>query len=332
MGGGSWMYDTYATRASVKKAAGIDDFDYDARAKASGVMKPHATLDPKGLKLRESRDSTEHPLSNAVSVMFDVTGSMADVPRVLQKKLPGLLGTVLRKGYLSDPQFLMGAIGDATCDRVPLQVGQFESDNRLDENLENIILEGGGGGQNTESYELAMYTMARHTAMDCFEKRGRKGYLFLMGDELPYPVVRKDEVLSVIGDTIQDDIAIKDIVSELKQKFHVFFIIPSGASNSRQRWLVDTWKELLGDEYVLRLQDDESVCETITMAIGINEEAIDLDEGTKDLLAMGMNKDAVLSASKALAPLSASKGSVAKVSGSGLPVPSTGGKGKTKRL
>ena len=59
---------------------------------------------------------------------------------------------------------MFGAIGDATCDRAPLQVGQFESDNRMDDDLGRILLEGGGGGQKTESYELAMYFMARHTA------------------------------------------------------------------------------------------------------------------------------------------------------------------------
>jgi hypothetical protein len=79
---------------------------------------------------------------------------------------------------------MFGAIGDATCDRAPLQVGQFESDNRMDDDLSRILLEGGGGGQKTESYELAMYFMARHTAADCYEKRGKRGYLFIIGDEL----------------------------------------------------------------------------------------------------------------------------------------------------
>ena len=82
---------------------------------------------------------------------------------MLQRKLPQLLGLLLRKGYADDPQIMFGAIGDATCDRAPLQVGQFESDNRMDDDLGRILLEGGGGGQKTESYELAMYFMARHT-------------------------------------------------------------------------------------------------------------------------------------------------------------------------
>lgn len=32
-----------------------------------------------------------------------------------------------------------------------------------------------------------MYFIARHTAIDCWEKHGCKGYLFLIGDEMAYP-------------------------------------------------------------------------------------------------------------------------------------------------
>lgn len=45
----------------------------------------------------------------------------------------------------------------------------------------------------TESYELAMYFMARHTSIDCYEKRGKRGYLFMIGDELAYPKVKRHE-------------------------------------------------------------------------------------------------------------------------------------------
>src|SRR5512144_834384 len=134
------------------------------------------------MTVRESRDSAEHPVSLAVAVLFDVTGSMGTVPRVLQAKLPDLHSLVQRRGYVEHPQLLFGAIGDATCDRVPLQIGQFESDNRMDAQLGTIVLEGGGGGQRTESYELAAYFMARHTRLDSLVKRGRRGYLFIIGD------------------------------------------------------------------------------------------------------------------------------------------------------
>ena len=62
------------------------------------------------------------------------------------------------------------------------------------------MLEGGGGGQMRESYELAMYFMARHTSLDCHEKRGKRGYLFIIGDEMPYPNVNPQQVSRILGD------------------------------------------------------------------------------------------------------------------------------------
>ncbi|HME66727.1 MAG TPA: hypothetical protein VKG61_17700, partial [Streptosporangiaceae bacterium] len=159
MGSGRWSTDVYDAAARFRAATGASAFAYSD----SGAARVHDTLDPHGVPVRESRDSAEHPQSLAIAVLFDVTGSMRDVPRTLQAKLPQLLGLLLRKGYVTDPQIMFGAIGDATCDHAPLQIGQFESDNRMDGDLGRILLEGGGGGQKTESYELALYFMARHT-------------------------------------------------------------------------------------------------------------------------------------------------------------------------
>ena len=117
----------------------------------------------------------------------------------MQKNLCQLMGLLLRKGYLAHPQILIGGIGDATCDRAPLQIGQFESGIEIDQDLAKLWLEGGGGGQQTESYELAMYFMARKTAIDCYENRGQRGYLFLIGDEMPYRRVKRKEVAGILG-------------------------------------------------------------------------------------------------------------------------------------
>ncbi len=175
MGSGRWSTNVFDEHNRYKAAAGKSTFDFSDTLHRSSRDKwrAHPTLDPKGMKVRESRDSAEHPASTAIVVMFDVTGSMGSVPVTLQKKLPNLLGLLLRKGSGADPQSLFGAIGDATCDNVPLQVGQFESDNRMDENLENIFLEGGGGGQQTESYELAMYFAAEKSPSGCLGAQGR---------------------------------------------------------------------------------------------------------------------------------------------------------------
>src|SRR3954463_14498226 len=223
MGGTRWSDDHYKDRARRRAVTGKDAFEHDHAIKSGQAdRKVHDKMNPRGVKVRESRDSEAHPESRAVGVLFDVTGSMRTVPRILQENLPRLMGLLIRRGYLDHPQILTGAIGDATCDAAPLQVGQFESGIEIDEDLGRLYLEGGGGGHITESYELALYFMARHTAMDCFEKRGRRGYLFVIGDEIPYPRVKRKEVGAVIGDGLQSSIPVEDVVGELRRTFDVY--------------------------------------------------------------------------------------------------------------
>ena len=99
MGSGRWSTDVYSAAANYRAASGTSAFAYSD----SGARKAHPALDPKGVTERESRDSDEHPQSTPIAVLFDVTGSMGGVPRVLQTKLPQLLGLLTRKGYADRP-------------------------------------------------------------------------------------------------------------------------------------------------------------------------------------------------------------------------------------
>ncbi|WP_026211890.1 hypothetical protein [Longispora albida] len=303
MGSGRWSTDVYAAAKSYRKATGKSAFDYSD----SGARTVHPRLDPHGVAARESRDSDEHPRSTPIAVLFDVTGSMGHVPRVLQAKLPELFGLLLRKGYCTDPQIMFGAVGDATCDAVPLQAGQFESDNRMDEDLASIVLEGGGGGQRTESYELAMYFMARHTSLDSYTKRGRRGYLFLIGDELPYAAVKPKEVKKVIGDKLDEPIPVAAIVAELKRQYEVYYILPTGSAYAGDSEILDHWRGLLGQN-VIQLDDLDAACETIALTIGLAEEAIDLAAGLDDLAEAGSSAGEVVG--RALATIGSSRGTV----------------------
>jgi hypothetical protein len=280
MGSGHWSSDIYETAERLRR--GKSAFTYSD----SGARSVHPDLDPFDVGRRESRDSDEHPRSLAIAVLFDVTGSMGAVPRALQKKLPRLLGLLKDNRYVTDPQLMFGAIGDATCDRAPLQVGQFESDNRMDGDLERILLEGGGGGQKTESYELAMYFMARHTSTDCFEKRGKRGYLFIIGDEMPYPRVKPREVDAWIGDEIPQPVAVRNLIAQLTRRWDTYYILPAGASYAGDGQVLGTWRGLLGQN-VIELADLDAVCETIALTVGLGEEAIDLDRGLADLQDVG---------------------------------------------
>jgi hypothetical protein len=278
MGSGRWSTNVYDAAARFRAATGASAFSYSD----SGATRVHPALDPFGVTARESRDSAEHPQSLAIAVLFDVTGSMLSVPRTLQAKLPQLLGLLLRKGYVAHPQIMFGAIGDATCDRVPLQVGQFESDNRMDDDLGRILLEGGGGGQKTESYELALYFMARHTVTDCFTKRGRRGYLFIIGDEMAYPRVKPAEVRDVIGGQLREPLPVAGLMAEVRRQWDTYYILPAGASYVGDAEVLGFWRGLLGQN-VIELADLDAVCETIALTVGLGEDAISLDDGLADL-------------------------------------------------
>lgn len=295
MGSGVWSTDVYDAADRYRRTTGASAFAYSD----SGARTVHPTLDPRGAT-RESRDSAEHPQSLAIAVLFDVTGSMGHVPRTLQAKLPQLLGLLLRQGYARDPQIMFGAIGDATCDRVPLQVGQFESDNRMDDDLGRIVLEGGGGGQMTESYELAMYFMARHTVTDCWEKRGRRGYLFLIGDELAYPRAKAREVQRLIGGDLREDVPLRQVVDEVTRRWDTYYLLPAGSHYAGSGKVLKFWRDLLGQNAV-ELDDLDAVCETIALTVGLGEQAVDLDGGLADLARAG--SAATGTVSRALTPL-----------------------------
>ena len=306
MGSGHYDSKLYTSSAHVRAATGVKDFAHSDTVMSAprDERKAHKDLDPLAIKdsvnhVRESRDSKEHPESRAIAVMFDVTGSMQEVPQIFQKNLNKLMSLLVLKGKIEHPQILVGGIGDATCDAIPSQVSQFESNNLIDEDIRKMVLEGGGGGQNTESYELALYAMARLTSMDCWEKRHQKGYLFLSGDEHPYPAVKKDEVKRVFGIGEQSNISLKDIFDEVKEKFEVYFIIPAGTSHYKEVELFQDWASYLG-QHVLRLDDPSAICELIASTVAA-EEGIDIADIMESLKDAGTDTKTIKAVKKTLA-------------------------------
>ena len=112
MGGSSYSDDLYHSRAAHRAATSTPTFTHDHDIKTGKVVASvHAKLNPKGVT-RESRDSDAHPNSLPISVLLDVTGSMSTLPRVIQAKIPQLMGLLIRKGYVADPQVMFAAVGD----------------------------------------------------------------------------------------------------------------------------------------------------------------------------------------------------------------------------
>jgi hypothetical protein len=308
MGAGKWDSGAYTRAADARRAAGAHDFGYDATMRSVSRDRRRAApaLDPYEVTVREARDSDEHPASTPIAILFDVTGSMGQVPPTLQRRLPDLLGLLRRGRYAEDPQVMVGAVGDDQYDSVPLQVGQFESDNRIDEQLRDVYIEGGGGGDRCEGYALAAYFLATRARLDAVERRGRKGYVFLIGDEANKPRLLVESVRRFVGDDLDEDLDVASVYRQLQERFHVFFVVPNLTSYYGAPWLEAHWRPIVGERF-LQLDDPDAVCELIALTVGVTEQAVTLDEGLADLAATGGDADGA-AVGKALAGLGAGRG------------------------
>jgi hypothetical protein len=232
MGGGNYHRDADDARRSLREVRRVENaFTRDARVASQNSAGLHPDLDILG-KIRESRNSAEHPQSTPIAVVMDVTKSRGDDAKRIFEVVPKMLGVIKLADIVPDPQICWAGVGDANTDCAPLQIGQFESDQRIDEELKKLYLERGGGGTGEETYELAAYFFARKTQLDATSE-GRKGFMFFLGDEAPYSKVLARQVHQIIGDSLKDDIPSKAIFDELQQKFHTFLIYPRQTMEQR---------------------------------------------------------------------------------------------------
>jgi hypothetical protein len=232
-------------------------------------------FDPRGLKngVREARDSADNPCSVPIIVGLDVTGSMERVLEAMAKRgLKTLFEQVYGRKPVPDPQVCCAAVGDvAAGDRAPLQVTQFEADIRIAEQLEKLYLEGGGGGNRSESYALVHYFAAAHTATDAWGKRRKKGYLFTVGDDGPTPSLSPDQLERVFGDEVGETLSAEELLTMASRQWEVFHLmVAEGGTYSAA--MDRAWKRLLGERALL-LRDHTKMAEVIVSTIQVLEGA-----------------------------------------------------------
>ncbi|MEE2730728.1 MAG: hypothetical protein VYA55_07875 [Pseudomonadota bacterium] len=246
MGSGTYSNEAYAALRSRQGYA------TKSRQEIFQARQIDPEMDPRSIHVRESRDSEEHPESLSIIVALDVTGSMGFVPEDLVKNtLPDLMGTLMEAG-IAHPQVLFLGIGDHVYDNAPLQVGQFESSaDLLDRWLTKVYLEQGGGGNGGESYHLAWLFAARHTAIDCWEKRRQKGFLFTIGDEPCLDTIPADIIQRLTPGTEARTVTAKQILDEAQQCFHVHHMHILHTSYAARPERQGNWRELLGQQFIL---------------------------------------------------------------------------------
>lgn len=268
---GSGSYST-VSRAARTKSMGYDTKSVHDIFTAKSV---DVLMDPKNTELRESRDNAEHPESVSIVLGLDVTGSMGSIPHQLVKEgLPNIMGRIIQVG-VPDPQLLFLGIGDHECDRYPLQVGQFESsDELLDKWLTSIYLEGGGGGNDGESYLLAWYFAGLKTSIDCQEKRSQKGFLFTVGDEKTLRTLPADSLLRIFGNGQYKDYSAAELLDKAMEKYHVYHLHLKQGHNGMSESVMGDWTQLIGDNLIIVDNKEEIqriIPEIITSKLGVSE-------------------------------------------------------------
>lgn len=261
MGNSRWSNDAY----NHLKA----NYSTKSTAQVFGSRSIDKDMSPKGVQFRESRDSFEHPESLAIGVFLDETGSMGSIPEMLVRhKLGNLMNTLIAHG-VPDAHVLFGGIGDQYSDRSPLQVGQFEAGtDELNRWLTKIFLEGNGGGQSMESYSLAWLFSARHTSIDCFEKRNQKGFLFTIGDEGVHKMLEKDFLTDLLGYSFYEDITADQLLAEAQRTYHVFHLHVTETSTGSSRSIIDGWRKLLQERLIL-VEDYNNIAEIIASTVAV---------------------------------------------------------------
>ena len=179
------------------------------------------------------------------------------------------LGTIMKAIYdrrpVTDPHILCMALGDAFTDSAPLQVTQFEASvEPLTNQVRKLYLEGNGGGNGGESYALAWLFAATKTKCDAF-KRGRKGFLFTIGDEAPHRAVTRDQAQRFAGVSVETDLDARALLDSLKDDWHVFHLVVETSSTKEQN-AVKKWRELLG-ERAITVSDIERLPEVIVSLV-----------------------------------------------------------------
>lgn len=202
--------------------------------------------------------------TNPLIIITDVTGSMGEWPKWIFSKLPYL--EIEGKEYLGkDLEIAFGAFGDAYSDNYPLQMRRFGSGTDLKTRLEELVIEGNGGGTMHESSELAALYCAHKVSMP----KAIKPIVVLITDEKPYDFISPDDAKTVAGVTLEKRMSCKEVFDLLKQRFAVYLVrkpyhLDSGNAMSADDQAIRTrWVNLLGEDHVCDLPDAQRVVDVI---------------------------------------------------------------------
>ena len=254
MGSSSWTSSCYTKTLSTRGFATSDSVTYSDTSQVFTSVQMPETLNPYKV-VRECCDSDEHPNTIPIMLCLDVTGSMNAASKACIAKLNDVMVNLYKD--FTDVEIAIAGIGDFAYDSAPFQLSQFESDERIVDNLFNLYIENGGGGNSFESYTAAWYAGVHHTRLDCWN-RGQRGILITIGDEELNPYLPKSKINKVFGDTVQADVNTNELYEQVCEKYDVYHIVITNNScfKAHQKGIEETWGQLLGQHLIYAKHED----------------------------------------------------------------------------
>lgn len=241
---GDWKgYDFDAARKTYDKHVGRSYSDATVAKKTVGDLVPKSI----------STESTA-PLT----ILVDVTGSMGDWPAVMFSKLPYMDNEC--KEYLGeDFELSFAAVGDCHSDKYPIQVRPFAKGRDMEKQLKELVIEGGGGGQCSESYELTALYYARNAEMP----NAKRPIMIIIGDEGFYDTISAgDAELAHVKLGAKGTLKTSELFEELKEKYSVY-LIRKPYSSSDDKYIQKKWEDLIGKEHIAILPSADRVVDVI---------------------------------------------------------------------
>ena len=260
MGYGSY---TSADWSKLKASRGIN-----SDSSVEEIFKDNQLKDiynPRFINVRESRDSSDSPESTPIILGFDVTGSMGYLAAEIAKNsLNKTITEIYDKQPVTNPHVMCAAfMSPVYCGG--LQVTQFEADIRVVEQLLDLKV---GFGGNMYSYDsLVWYFAAFHTDIDSYNKRGSKGFLFGIGDEIcdtsgSLEHLKKSSIKDVYDDDVES-FSLEEIYKKASEKYEIFHIVT--LMGYREEEAYGSWCEFMpGRVAAIRDTDIRYLSEVIT--------------------------------------------------------------------
>jgi hypothetical protein len=252
----------------------------------------HPDLDPKFYSQNNLKSKGRSPIVFAL----DVTGSMGEWVKTIYDKLPMFYGQIIQNEYTFDPTLSFCAIGDADCSKVPIQISGFSTGLDIDSCINKIFLEGGGGGNLRESYELA----AHFYLNNCDLENHEFPFLFITGDEAFFNEITKVNVEKIFGQKLEKNLNSREVFKLLKKKFNVFHLRKTFEMEEKEKGMYKQWGDTLGQERVLSVNSPKASIDVILGCIAITTGARTLEEYIKDMISRGQTQERVEEVTSAL--------------------------------